>query len=177
MVSVWSAVAAAVGGFLALPYAARFPVLGAKYARLGDEIGRSFAPIFKPLPIALSLAVQAANVVLVWLVGAAIALDVPASYYWIVVPLVTLATMLPISLNGMGVREGAMVLFLAPLGVPAGTAVSLAFLWFSVFTMASVLGGAVYLFGRLPRPEDESDHGPLRHHSDQGREGQPRAAA
>src|SRR5262249_31656854 len=105
----------------------------------------------------------------------------PPAYYWIVVPLVTLATMLPITFNGMGVREGAMVVFLAPLGVPAGTAVSLSFLWFCVFTTASVVGGIVYLFGRFPRPKDppevQPDDGSFRHHPDQGREGQSAAAA
>src|SRR5262245_11196058 len=38
----------------------------------------------------LSVGVQAANVVLVWLVGEAIAAPVPAAYYWIVVPMVSL---------------------------------------------------------------------------------------
>ncbi len=126
---------------------------------------------------ALSLVVQAANVVLVWMVGRAIDVPVPASYYWIAVPMVTLLTLLPISLNGMGVREGGMVLFLAPLGIAEGTALSLAFLWFAVFTAASLCGGLVYLFGTFPRPEVQADHGPVRGDSDQGRAGQPRAAA
>jgi uncharacterized membrane protein YbhN (UPF0104 family) len=158
-------------------------VLGEKSARVGAEAGRALALVRAPLPLFLSVVVQSANVVIVWLVGRAIGAPVPASYYWIAVPLVTLATMLPVTFNGMGVREGAMVLFLAPLGVPAGTAVSLSFLWFSVFTAASVLGGAVYLFGRFPRPEDPPgpevlpDHGSFGHHPDQGRERQPAAAA
>lgn len=174
---VWGAVAAAVLGLAALPQLGRFPALGEKYARLGAEAGRSLAQACRPLPLVLSIVVQSANVILLWLVGLAITAKVPASYYWVMVPLVTLATMLPITFNGMGVREGAMVVFLAPLGVPAGTAVSLAFLWFSVFSAVSVLGGAVYLFGRFPRPEGQPEHGPLRHHPDQGRDGQLKAAA
>jgi uncharacterized membrane protein YbhN (UPF0104 family) len=126
---------------------------------------------------ALSLVVQAVNVVIVWLIGRAIGAPVPAAYYWIVVPMVTLLTLLPVSLNGMGVREGGMVLFLAPLGVPEGTALSLGFLWFAVLVATSLFGGAVYLFGSFARPEVRPDHGPVGSDSDQGRAGQPRAAA
>ena len=125
----------------------------------------------------LSALVQAANVILVWLVGLAIDAPVPAAYFGIAVPMVTLLTLLPVSLNGMGLREGGLVLFLQPLGVPAGTALSLAFLWFLVFTAVSLMGGGVYLFGRFPRPEVQTDHGPVRSNSDQGRAGQYCAAA
>lgn len=124
----------------------------------------------------LSVIVQAANVVLVWLVGQALGVDVAGAYYWIVVPMVTLLTLLP-SINGMGVREWGMTLFLVPLGVPAGTAVSLAFLWFAVFGACSLAGGAVYLLGRFPRPEVKPDHGPVGYHSHQGRARQLEAVA
>jgi uncharacterized membrane protein YbhN (UPF0104 family) len=98
---------------------------------------------------ALSLIIQAGNVALVWLVGLAIGAPIPAFYYWIMVPMVTLLTLVPISLNGMGVREGGTILFLAPLGVNHATALSLALLWFSVFTVVSLLGGVLYLFPRI----------------------------
>jgi uncharacterized protein (TIRG00374 family) len=129
----------------------------------------------------LSGVVQAGNVVLVWLIGRAIGAPVPASYYWILVPLVALLTLLPISLNGMGIREGAMVLLLAPLGVGSGTAVSLAFLWFAACTLVSLGGVGFYLYGgngtiRVLR-SGGPDHGPVGGDSDQGRMRQPPAAA
>src|SRR5262249_43984584 len=101
----------------------------------------------------------------------------------IVVPMVSLLTLLPVSVNGMGIREGGMVLFLAPLGVNEGTAGTLAFLWFAGFTAASLLGGAVCLLGRfpqprgLPPPREESDNGFVRSDSDQGRVREHHAAA
>jgi uncharacterized membrane protein YbhN (UPF0104 family) len=133
----------------------------------------------------LSLVVQAVNVGIVWLVGQALGAAVPDAYYWIVVPMVTLLTLLPVSVNGMGVREGGMILFLAPLGISDATAVSLAFLCFAVYTAASLLGGLVYLFGRFSRPGDvgELSHEGVTHagsvggHSDQGRTGQFKTAA
>lgn len=125
----------------------------------------------------LSLLVQAISVTIVWLVGKAIAAPVPGAYYWILAPMVSLLTLLPVSVNGMGVREAGVVLFLAPLGVSEGSALSLAFLWFLVNVTVSLSGGAVYLFGSFPRPEVQSEHDSVGDRSDQGRERQSRAAA
>jgi hypothetical protein len=124
----------------------------------------------------LSVAVQVANIVVVWLVAWGLGLTVPGIYYWIAVPMVTLLTLLP-SINGMGIREWGMALFLMPLGVPEGMALSLSFLWFAVFTACSLCGGLVYLFGRFSRPEVEADHGSVGNYSDQGRVRQLGAAA
>ena len=109
--------------------------------------------------------------------GLALGVDVPASYYWIVVPVVSLLTLFPVSLNGMGVREWGVVLLLAPLGVAAESATALAFLWFLTFTSVSLFGAFFYLFGRFPRFEVRPDDQPVRRDTDQGREGQHNAAA
>jgi uncharacterized membrane protein YbhN (UPF0104 family) len=124
----------------------------------------------------LSVIVQGANVVLAWLVGLALDLPVPALYYAIAVPMVTLLTLLP-SINGMGLREGGLVLFLAPLGVAPEAALTLSFLWFAVFATTSLMGGLVYLFGRFPRPGEHAEHGSVSGGPDQGRAGQLGAAA
>jgi hypothetical protein len=101
----------------------------------------------------ISLGVQAANVLSVWLLGLALGInDVPLVYYWIIVPLVCILTLLPVSVGGMGIREGSMVLLLEPLGVDGDIALCLAMLWFSVLVVLGLCGGVIYLFGRFPRP-------------------------
>src|SRR5262249_10307347 len=100
---------------------------------------------------ALSVVVQLANVVLVWWIGLAMGLPVPPLYYGVFVPLVTLLTLVPVSVNGMGLREVGMVLLLEPLGIGTAEAVTLAFLWFAVFGVTSLGGIGFYLFGHLPR--------------------------
>jgi uncharacterized membrane protein YbhN (UPF0104 family) len=105
----------------------------------------------------LSVIVQVLNAVLVWLIGLALNLDIPAVYYGVAVPMVTLVTLIPISLNGMGLREGGMVLFLGPAGATADHAVTLAFLWFLVQTTTSLFGAGVYLLGHFHRPEELPD--------------------
>lgn len=171
---VWGAALAAVLGFVSLPLLAHWTRRFNRARRLMEGVRLYLTqPALLASTTFLSLVVQAANVLIVWLIGLAIDAPVPASYYWIMVPMVTLLTLLPVSLNGMGVREGGMVLFLAPLGVGEGIALSLAFLWFLACTSVALVGGAVYLLGRFPRPKGPLDDETVRGDSDQGRTGQP----
>jgi hypothetical protein len=99
----------------------------------------------------LSLVVQAANVLMVALIGEALGAPVQASYYWILVPVVSLLAVLIPSIGGVGVREGGTALLLLPLGVNDTTAVSLGFLWTLAQSTANLSGIFFYLFGRFER--------------------------
>ena len=156
--TVWSVAGAGIVGvplaFGLLRWSSRFD----RARRLSEDAAVYLRhPRLIMITVALSFIIQAGNVVLVWLVGQAVQAPVPAFYYWIMVPMVTLLTMVPVSLNGMGVREGGTILFLTPLGVPHATALSLAVLWFGVFTAASLSGGVLYLAGRFPKPVAQSE--------------------
>jgi uncharacterized membrane protein YbhN (UPF0104 family) len=179
---VW---ACALLGLALLPLVARLGGASGQARRVLDALAVVRSPRLLVWTTLLSAFVQAANVALVWLVGRAIGAPVPGPYYWVLVPMVTLLTLLPVSVNGMGVREGATVLFLAPLGVGRGTALTLAFLWFAVTAAVSLAGGVVYLLGHFPAPalapagadERRCDHGPVGRDPDQGRARQFKAAA
>ena len=62
-----------------------------------------------------------------------------------IMPLVYIVTVLPISLGGIGVREGAFVGLLALYGVSASTAVVISFLMFFIRILIGIIGWAVYL--------------------------------
>jgi uncharacterized protein (TIRG00374 family) len=167
---------------------AKYSVLGTRHSKLGAfshwflalrDLGTAICPSRRVfvLSTVLSVVVQLANVLLVWLIGQGLNLPVPGNYYLIFVPTVTLLTLLPVSLNGMGVREGATTVMLAPLGVDAGTAVTLAFLWFAAFVLPSLGGVFPYLLGNVQRFEEKTDDQSLGGDPDQGRAGQPRTAA
>jgi uncharacterized membrane protein YbhN (UPF0104 family) len=123
-----------------------------RWARLARALTALRSPRVLAGTTLMSLWVQGANVIIVWLVGRAIGAPVSFDYYWIMVPMVSLLTMLPVSINGIGVRDWGTALFLAPLGVGKGIALPLALLWFAVNATTSLAGGLVYLFGRFPRP-------------------------
>jgi uncharacterized membrane protein YbhN (UPF0104 family) len=101
----------------------------------------------------LSVVVQLASVVLAWLVGEGLGLPVPFPYYCILSSVVAVLTLLPVSVNGMGLREAGTVLLLAPLGVGPAEAVTLSLLTFAVTALAGLGGSVFYLFGRFPRFE------------------------
>jgi len=67
-------------------------------------------------------------------------------------PAVAIAQVLPISISGLGVREGLFVLFLRPLGVPTEQAVALGLLLYLLNLVVSLLGAPSFAVGgRRPR--------------------------
>jgi uncharacterized membrane protein YbhN (UPF0104 family) len=176
--SVWGMAAGAILGLLLLPALTGWTARFERLSQLSEGVRFYFHhPRLMLGTTVLSVGVQLANVVLVWCLGLAIGVPVPAVYYLILVPLVSLLTLLPISLNGMGIREWTTALFLGQLGVGEGAALCLALLWFLVLTAVSCVGGIVYLSGSLPRPEGHFHHGSVGGDSHQGRAGQSQAAA
>ncbi|MCI0379005.1 MAG: flippase-like domain-containing protein [Gemmataceae bacterium] len=193
----WGLAAGGALGLLSLPVLARIARLSPMRREQLQTLWRFLrSPRLLARATLLSLIVQAANVLAVWCVGLSIHAPIDAAYYWVFVPLISLLTLLPISLNGMGVREGAAVLFLAPFGIADGTAVTLAFLWFCVTVAVSLVGGVVYLAGGHAKPDAastpqwgehpglpspcstlEASNESVDHHPDQGRTGQYSKAA
>jgi len=69
-------------------------------------------------------------------------------------PAVAIAQVLPIGISGLGVREGAFVLFLGPLGVASQDAIALGLLLYLLNLGVSLLGAPAFAVGRrLPSPD------------------------
>lgn len=63
------------------------------------------------------------------------------------IPAVAMAQTVPISLGGLGIREGALVLFLHPLGVPTGRAVAIGLLVYGLNLAVSLFGAPSFALG------------------------------
>ena len=63
------------------------------------------------------------------------------------VPAVAMAQVVPITLGGLGVREGLLALFLHPLGVSTGQAVAIGLLWYGILLLVSLLGAPAFAVG------------------------------
>jgi glycosyltransferase 2 family protein len=85
----------------------------------------------------------------VYLTGLSLRLDVPFRFYCVAVPIIWTLTMLPVSINGIGVREGGFLLMFGTAGVSGADAVLLSLLTFFQLTVIGLLGGLVYLFQPL----------------------------
>lgn len=69
-------------------------------------------------------------------------------------PAVAIAQVLPIGISGLGVREGAFILFLGPLGVAAHDAIALGLLLYLLNLGVSLLGAPAFAVGgRVPAQE------------------------
>jgi glycosyltransferase 2 family protein len=106
----------------------------------------------RPLFIALllSLGIQIATVWINQLIGGALGLGIPSGFYYIFTPLVMAASSVPISLNGLGVREGAYVYFLLQAGIDEATALAFGLLWLTLLIAIGMFGGLFWIF--VPRP-------------------------
>jgi len=69
------------------------------------------------------------------------------------VPAVAMAQVLPISLSGLGIREGMLVLLLTPLGVSNGHAVGLGLAWYATMLIVSLPGAPAFAVGNRVRAE------------------------
>ena len=87
------------------------------------------------------------QVVQVALAGESLGLQASLLTYAAAVPLVCLFMMLPISVNGVGVREGSLVLLLGAVGVEPAQALALGLVWFAVTIAAGFLGGPSQIAG------------------------------
>lgn len=106
--------------------------------------GHAARPLAFGGALAASLGVQAAYVG-AWLVLAAgLRLPVGWGEMLVFVPFVSLAAMVPVTVAGIGVREGAWALLLAPYGVAAADAVGFSLLYFLAFCLIGAAGGLVF---------------------------------
>jgi len=97
--------------------------------------------------LGLSFCLQALGMVAVAVLGKGIGLKIPLIFYFASLPLINIATAIPVSFSGIGVREGSFVYFLGIKGVAPEQALCLGILFFSVQVAASLLGGAAYALG------------------------------
>lgn len=100
--------------------------------------------------LAAGFAYQLVVVLTGLLAAQALGLDISLTAALAFMPAVAIAQVLPISLGGLGVREGAFVLFLGPLGVPAASAIALGLLVYGLNLAVSLLGAPAFAIGGRP---------------------------
>ena len=71
-------------------------------------------------------------------------------YFFCFIPLTAFATLLPISINGIGIREGAFVISFAQIGVASEYALALSLIITMTTMFVSALGGVFYAISRTP---------------------------
>ena len=120
-------------------------------ARLMDDL-HGFRNQEKALASAFvaSTIVQISRIYVHYLVGLALGVRISLAYYFLFVPVLAALISLPISLNGLGVREGAAVVLFQMAGLSREQSFSIPFLTYILSVMISLLGGLIFI-SRTPR--------------------------
>ncbi|NEO69207.1 tetratricopeptide repeat protein [Moorena sp. SIO3H5] len=93
-----------------------------------------------------SLMVQISVIAHYYLIAKALDLPVTLLSFFIIIPLVSLIIMLPVSINGIGIRENAFVFFFTAYGYNFAISKVIAFAWlaYGIVIIQGLLGGIVY---------------------------------
>ncbi len=94
--------------------------------------------------IGLSLVIQFFSVVIVWIISRALGIAAPFRVFLIFVPLINLSIMVPLTINGFGLRESLYLLFFTQIGLDQERAVALSLLAALVIMAAALPGGIIY---------------------------------
>jgi uncharacterized membrane protein YbhN (UPF0104 family) len=93
---------------------------------------------------ALALSVQVARMGTIWMLVQALRLDVPVAEIFAAGPVLFAALILPVSLNGIGVREAVFVSFLRD-STTAEQAIALGVAFFAMGTTTALIGAPILL--------------------------------
>ena len=94
-----------------------------------------------PVAIALSLVTQIADCVSIYLAGLALGLPLGFGYYCVFVPISSLVALIPITVNGLGLREAVYGELFGAVGQDPATAVALGLVQFACNLVLSLVGG------------------------------------
>ena len=147
VVAVAAGLALTLGWWVVPPLARRLLPGNSRWRRMLDE---ELGPFWRDRGLLLraawvSVGFHVLQILALILLGRAISMRVDWRYYFIFHPLVTVLSALPLTLAGLGIREGGYLWFLHRQGVDDETAVAFGLLWFVVLTVSSLVGGLVYL--------------------------------
>ncbi|SEP30569.1 Lysylphosphatidylglycerol synthase TM region [Halogranum amylolyticum] len=138
----------AIGAFAGAVVVDRVPTSGVTTAGRAVVSGYVDRPGSFVAAAAASLGTVAATVLSTWALVVALDLTVPVAYLWATVPLVAVLVALPISVQGLGVREGAYVFLLGYVGVPPEAALAISVTNFGLSLVVAAVGATLYLSGR-----------------------------
>jgi hypothetical protein len=142
----------AMVGFLAAPLIARLIHLMPKPIRRAGGIIVPYLhhPATLIVPIALSIVLQVVLSVGQYILGKGLGLALPLSLFILCVPIANVFASLPLTLNGLGIRESAYLVLFGMAGMRKEDAIALGLLWFAV-TVIGNLSGAI-AFAATPAP-------------------------
>ena len=127
----------------------RFP----SFARRLDSLFQAFREVMRsPGRLAITFIISLVNQFLVvvssWFIAAALDIQAPFFYFLVFVPATTVVTMIPVSINGVGLREFAFMRFFASIGISREQGALMGFLTSIIIVLSGLPGAIAYLIHR-----------------------------
>lgn len=97
----------------------------------------SLVSLFRQIAISLSI----------FFAGKSFGIDGDVAIYFVIIPIVMAVTALPISINGLGLQDNAMVLLFGIVGVNSAEALSLSIFMHVTRSLTGIVGGLFFAFG------------------------------
>jgi glycosyltransferase 2 family protein len=123
---------------------------------ISDVSGRVLKKIATPKGAAAffgySLAISLLNIAIFFVIAQGLNIPLGILQCVILLPPVFFISMLPISISGWGIREGAAILALGLVGIPASQALAVSVTFGLGLILVSLPGGAIWIVTRRKRP-------------------------
>lgn len=94
----------------------------------------------------ISILLQINVVSFYYLIGLSMGFTIAFTSFLLMIPVATFVLLLPVSINGIGLREAVFVFLLASFGIASEVAIAFSWLVFGLFLAYGLLGGVVYYF-------------------------------
>ena len=95
--------------------------------------------------LGLSVLLQINVVTFYWALSQALGLEINYGSWFVIAPIAIFVMMIPLSINGIGVREAIFIFLLSQWDVTNSTALALAWLEYGIFLAFGLVGGLVYM--------------------------------
>jgi glycosyltransferase 2 family protein len=150
---------AAFAAWLAAPLAAQLAMwAGERLAKIAEPILPYLRRPFATVPaIILSLILQGSLAVCQYLLARGLGLDLPLAAFMLCVPIANVFASLPLTLNGLGVREAAYLVLFGYAGVAKPDAIALGLLWFASTMIGGLIGIIAFVTTKMPAPSSAQE--------------------
>ncbi len=94
--------------------------------------------------ISLSLAFNILLMIMNYLAALSFGVEISFWYFLLFIPIISFLLVLPISLSGLGVREGAYIYLFSRVGVPSSSALAISLSIYAVTVATGLIGALIY---------------------------------
>lgn len=114
-----------------------------------NEYKYKYVVIIKALLV--SFFIQILSIVVVYVISLSVHVTISIIPLFVFVPLINILIMLPVSIGGIGLQEGAFIYFFSKMGISAQEALTVALLFRGITILVSIPGGVFYITEDISR--------------------------